>query len=104
MAARLLLHPFTVTALGGVATAEQGSDTYIDSQIAVVIGTRLGERDMCVPYGVPDPAYATLSAADIQTCLDRFGPDDATVTSVKITTKSDLVDVADVRWRRGSAR
>lgn len=100
MVARLLLHPFTLTVGGRVASAEQGSDAYLESQIAVVIGTHLGERDMCVPFGVPDPVFARLSPADIQTCLDRFGPDGVTVLSVATESVSDTTDRVAVDWQR----
>jgi hypothetical protein len=97
MAARLLLHPFRISTSGSVAAAEQGSDAYIDSQLRVVIGTRLGERPMCPPFGVPDPGFAVLSPDDVQTCLDQFGPDDVTVTAVTTGVGSDTTTV-DVQW------
>lgn len=100
MVARLMLHPFAITVSGRVATAQQGSDAYIDSQLRVVIGTHLGERDMCVPYGVPDPTFAQLSAADIQTCVDRFGPDDCVITDLQQVGTSDLTDRVTLTWQR----
>jgi hypothetical protein len=100
MPARLLTHPFRILTSGVCATAEQGSDDYITSQLQVIVGTRLGERDMCEPFGIPNPAYANLTAADIQTCLDQFGPDGVTVTTV--TTRADTdTNAVQVTWKRG---
>ena len=83
-----------------MATAEQGTDAYIDSQITVAVGTRLGERQMQPAYGVPDATFAVLNPADIQTCLDRYGPDSVDITDV-VTTRTDeqTLHVA-VNWQR----
>lgn len=96
--AALILHPFTLRVDGSVACAEQDSDAYIGSQIAVIVSTRMGERDMCPTFGVADPVFADLSEADIQTCLDAFGPDDIDVVSVTAVTTGDAVEVFTVDW------
>lgn len=96
--AALFLHPFAIRLNGSVATAEQGSDAYIASQLAVIVGTRLGERDMVPAFGVPDAAFTGLSASDIQTCLDSFGPDGVTVSDLIVSEVSDAVDAVTVEW------
>lgn len=100
MTARLLLHPFRLTVSGRVATAEQNTDTYIESQIAVVVSTRIGERDMCLPYGIPDPTYARLAVSDVQSCLDQFGPDGVVVTDVSVDPDTETTDRATIEWAR----
>ena len=85
---------------GAVATAEPGSDEYLDSQLRVIIGTRLGERLMCPAFGVPDLTYSDVSAASIQTCLDDYGPDDITVTAVTNAFTSDTTTAVTVTWAR----
>ena len=100
MAVQLLLHPWRILVSGAVATAEPGSDDYLDSQLRVIIGTRLGERLMCPAYGVPDLTYSDVTAASIQTCLDDYGPDDITVTDVTNTASGENTDDVTVTWSR----
>lgn len=102
--ANLLLHPFRVNVSGRIAAAAQGSDEYLDSQLRVIIGTRLGERDMCQPYGVPDPTFGSLTVSDIQTCADRYGPDDMTIVSVVNTVVDDTTVNSSVTWQRSATR
>lgn len=99
--ADLILHPFRILVSGGVATADQNSDAYIASQLGVIAGTRIGERDMCEPFGVQDATYGALAPADIQTCLDVFGPDGVTVTSVVTTADTAEISASVViTWDR----
>lgn len=100
MPASLLLHPFTLTVSGRVATADQGSDEYIDSQMRVVVGTRLGERQMQPAYGVPDPAFTELAVDDIQTCLDRYGPDGVRVAQLRLDQVDDSTQQVLLQWER----
>lgn len=101
--AKLFLHPFRVLTNGAVGCANQGSDIYLASQVLVIVGTRLGEREMCLPYGIPDPAFAHLAAADVQSCADRFGPDDLRIDRVDTTMLDDLNTRAIITWSRQSA-
>lgn len=96
MPAALITHPFEIRISGRVATAEQGTDRYIESQIAMAVGTRLGERDMAPSYGVA--AMADLAASDIQTVLDDHGPDGVTVTAITRTQVSDSTETITVEW------
>jgi len=98
--ARLLLHPFALTPSGRVATAEPGSDAYLESQIRVIVGTKIGERDMCMPFGIPDPAFSRLTVADIQTCCDRFGPDELRITSVDSVATDEFNQATTINWDR----
>ena len=98
MPASLITHPFRIRISGRVAAAEQGTDAYVESQLAVIMGTRLGEREMCPTFGVPDVAFAYLSAADIQTCLDTFGPDDVEVTAVITEQVDDDTQAVTIEW------
>lgn len=96
MPASLLTHPFEIRISGRVAAAEQGTDQYIESQIAMAIGTRLGEREMAPSYGVA--AVTDLAASDIQTILDDHGPDGVTITAVTRTQVSDSTETISVEW------
>lgn len=100
MATPLFTHPFEVLLAGGVGTALQGSDLYVASQLSVIVGTRLGERQMCPPFGVHDAAYGRVVAADVQTCLDRYGPDGVKVNSVTEKRVSDRMDAVQIEWAR----
>lgn len=98
-------HPFGITTSGRVAVADQNSDEYIDTQLTVAATTILGEREMCIPFGVPDAAFGELSAADLQTCVNRFGPDGVVVTRVVSREAPDeFAENVTIEWTRSTVR
>jgi hypothetical protein len=75
----LLAHPFRVTAGGRLATVVDGSDEAHAEALADVVLTHLGERELLPDYGITDPAFAGVNVAQINACLDRYGPPIAVV-------------------------
>lgn len=96
----LISHPFRIGYGGQLATVEENTDAHLDQHVQLIIGTHLGEREMAWAYGVPQLAWAELTAADIQTVIDLYGPDNLTVDTVFTDAESDLVSTATVLWSR----
>lgn len=71
---RILSHPFRLAANGEVATVEQNSDGATAEQLAVLILTRRGERALVPAFGVTDPTFDRLSAAEVSAGVEMFGP------------------------------
>jgi hypothetical protein len=97
---RALGHPFRLDSDGAVSTVDQGSDGFLDQCIQTVVGTIVGEREMCMPYGVPDPAWHGLEADDIQAALALFGPKNVTIETVETTWASEQHAQVTVNWNR----
>lgn len=100
MTVQLITHPFRLRRDGSVDTAPPGSEEQISSQLAALIGTRVGERPMAHTFGVPDPAFAGLAAADVAAGVRIFGPDGVRITSVVTTPVDEEVSSAVVTWTR----
>ena len=73
---QLLSHPFRLRPNGHVATVEQGSDEANAEQLAMLILTRRGERDLAGGFGITDPAFTGgFDPSEIVAGLAAFGPD-----------------------------
>lgn len=72
--ARILSHPFRLARDGTVATVEQTDDQAHAEQLAVVIATRRGERPLAPTFGITDPAFGTVDAAELAASVATFGP------------------------------
>lgn len=99
--ARVIAHPFRLDTAGNVAAVEDGSDDANDQAVAVLISTRQGERPLVPAFGVPDPVFGELAAADVAAGLAAFGPD-LTVVEVAATPSSDTVEDVVVSYRDDS--
>lgn len=97
---RLLSHPLRITPTGQMATVEDGSDAAVGEAIAVLIGTRLGERVMQPTFGIPDPVWLGLRAADVNAGLDIWGPQGVSVTGVKRESASGGGRDVTLQWER----
>lgn len=95
-AAQLLSLPFRVGGDGNIATVTQGSDQANAEQLSAIIRTVQGERDMQPGFGLPDPAYAGISGADIAAQVALWGLpvtiDDVTSTPASATETDVTVD------------
>jgi hypothetical protein len=78
----LIAFPFAVGPDGAVVTVEDGTDDFVEQQLQVIVGTRPGERPMCWPFGIPDPAFDEIQPGDVQAVLDDFGPFGVSVDAV----------------------
>lgn len=70
----LLSFPFRLASDGTVATVLDGSDDANAEALAVLVQTIRGERPLAPDFGVTDPAWAELTAGEVNAQLDRFGP------------------------------
>jgi hypothetical protein len=101
----LIAFPFAVGPDGAVVTVEDGSDLFVEQQLQVIVGTRLGERPMCWPFGIPDPAFDEIQPGDVQAVLDDYGPFGVTVDEVvaePVPTGpggTSVVSQVTVRWQ-----
>jgi len=101
--ALVLAFPFTVAADGGAAVVGQGSDRHIEQSLAHLIQTEVGERFMCWPFGVAQPAWAKVIAADIQAGVDAYSHP-VEITDVIVTKRADLRSDVRVGWQRPSGQ
>lgn len=97
----LLSHPFRITAGGVVATVDQGSDGQYNQLLEITVGTRRGERDMALPYGLIDPVWRGLFPEDVQAAVDQFGPP-VTIDSIVTTVTGETQRLAAVTWHRNT--
>ncbi|MBM9467265.1 hypothetical protein [Nakamurella leprariae] len=98
--ADLLVLPLRLAPDGAFHTAAQGSDEQITDQIAATIGTAIGERPMCWPFGIADPTFDELTKADVQAAVSRFGPDGVVIDAVTTTWTDATTAAAAVEWSR----
>jgi len=97
---RVLGHPFRLAGDGSVLTVQQGSDGFVDQCIQTVVGTVVGEREMCMPYGVPDPTWHGIDGSDIEAAISLFGPGGVTTLDVATTWVSETHAYVVVNWER----
>lgn len=88
-----LSFPFRLLANGAAAAVEQTSDAGMAEKIAQLILTRPGERELVPGFGVPDPVFGGLSAADLRAGVAAYGPP-VTITSVTATPQPDGITQA----------
>lgn len=86
----ILSHPFRLTPTGAVATVEDGTTAANAEAIAVLVLTRHGERRMAPDFGISDPTFGQLDAAEIDAGLALWGPDGVSVSSVTTQPRDDL--------------
>lgn len=93
----LLAHPFGIGPDGHCRTVEPDSDEHYQQLLTVAVTTRPGEREMCLPYGLPDPAFRGVEPEDVQAVVDDFGPP-VTIAAVDVRTVSDTEQIANLVW------
>lgn len=91
--------PFRLDPGGTVATVEQGSDRYVEEQLAVALLTTPGERIQAPTFGCADPAFAGFELGNLTRHLTDFGPE-VTVTEVGTRRRSDDTEELTVNWTR----
>lgn len=84
----LLSHPFRLERNGSVATVTDGTDEANAEGIAVLALTRKGERDLVPDFGLTDPAFDSVTLADLNIGLLDYGPT-VEVTDVTFTYPND---------------
>lgn len=87
---QLLSHPFRLLPNGDVATIDEDSDEANAEQIAILLLTRIGERELVGGFGTSDPAFAGVDPSEIASGIAAYGPpvslDDVEVVAVDDAT------------------
>lgn len=90
--ARILSHPFRLLPNGAAAAVEQDSDAGDTEQIAVLIMTVAGERELAPGFGITDPAFEGFLPGEIAAGVAAYGPP---VTIVDV----DVIDINETEQR-----
>jgi hypothetical protein len=72
--ANLISFPFRLTKSGSVATHEDGTSEAFAEQLAVLVMTRVEERDLVPDFGINDPVFNNFDPAELTTKVQMFGP------------------------------
>lgn len=96
---QVLSFPFRIDPLTGqAATVRVGSEQEAAEAIAMLARTRLGERELCPGFGIPDPAYTedVDISGEVQAGLILWGPPGVSVTtsSISIDPATGIADVS----------
>lgn len=94
--AKLLAFPVRLTKTGAFESIEDGED-YYPQELAGLIQTRLGERQLVPEYGIEDPTFSEMDRMAIQTKVDMFGPP-VEIDEIKITQVNDRDISLDVEY------
>jgi phage baseplate assembly protein W len=97
----LLSHPFRLTPAGYAETVTEGTEADVEQALAVLIGTRKGERPQVPHFGVTDPTFSALDAAEANAALAVFGPQ-IRVTRIERTPRTDTTEDVRVEWEWAS--
>jgi len=95
--------PFRLTPGGPAATVEQGSDAYIEEQLAIALLTIRGERIQVPMFGCDDPAFVGFELGNLTRHLADFGPE-VDVTEIGARRRSDDREELTVTWARRGAQ
>lgn len=70
---KLLAYP--VRLVGTIfATVEDGTEECYAQELAILVQTQPGERQLCPEYGLQDPAFAGFSKAELELKIGDYGP------------------------------
>lgn len=69
----LISYPFRLSPKGEVQTTEDGEDYYAE-ELAMLIKTMPGERDLVPDFGITDPTFNTFSESELLSQITMFGP------------------------------
>ena len=90
---QIISYPFRLMPQGRIATVEQNSDLATAEQLADLLLTRPGERVLVPTYGIVDPAFVGVNAADIEIAVAIFGPPVTIVSIEEQTINSQITEV-----------
>jgi hypothetical protein len=76
--------PFRLLPSGQIATVDDGSPEGQAEELAVLVSTKIGERSMVQSYGLSDPVFVGVSAAELRAQVANFGPA-VTIDDIAIT-------------------
>ena len=70
---RLISYPFRLGSDGSIVTIEDGADYYAD-ELAMLLKTLPGERELVPEYGIDDPTFDNFSQMELLEKVSLFGP------------------------------
>jgi hypothetical protein len=94
----LISFPFRLSGSGSVTTRDDGDLDYLGEELAQLIRTNPGERELVPTYGVNDPAFSTLDEGMLASQVDTFGPP-IVIESVTTRFLSDTIQDVVVAFR-----
>lgn len=99
---QLISFPFRLMPNGSVATREDGDPDLYSEELAVMMKTVPGERELVPLFGLNDPTFQGFDVQDLVDAVELFGPP-VTIAAVATNYVSDGVqdvtvsfDVSDV--------
>lgn len=90
----LLAHPLRLRSDGTLATVEADTDDHYAQDIAVTIGTHVGERPLVPAFGLPDPTFDRLRIAELSAQVATWGPPVAIVDVATTYAADGTADTA----------
>lgn len=100
MADGVIAFPLRYAPSGALITVPDGSDAEVEQIIAIGVLTRIGERPLNPLFGVPDPVFAGLDVADVQTTLNTFGPAGVDVRELSHAQENESTALIRIGWTR----
>lgn len=95
--AKLLAFPITISGNGSMGTINDGEDYYAQ-ELACLVGTQIGERELVPGYGVPEVMLSTIDRMNLGSQCEIYGPPIKIVRlAYKYDTKTSTV-VAKIEW------
>lgn len=74
MSTRLIGFPFRLNADGSLITHLDDSDDYYAGELAMMVLTRPGERELVPDYGIEDAAFGDFDEVELASQVATFGP------------------------------
>lgn len=93
----LISYPFRLTGTGAVASRDDGDEEYLAEELAQLVQTHPGERELVPTYGLNDPAYTDFDKAMLIAQVTVFGPP-VTIEAVEAQYLSDTEQDIVVRF------
>jgi hypothetical protein len=94
--ARLISFPFRIAEYGAAANNEQGDDEYYREQLATIVLTKRGEREMDEDLGMPDIAYSGFLYSAFQSQIAEEFPEiiklKAGIENVDMVTEAVVIE------------
>jgi hypothetical protein len=84
----LISFPFRLAGTGSIASRDDGDENYLAEELAQLVQTHPGERELVPTYGLNDPAFATFDKAMLIAQVATFGPP-VSIQRVEVRTLSD---------------
>lgn len=106
MVAQLISFPMRIQSNGRIALVEQDSTNHIGEELAILVLSRPGERDLVPSFGIEDPAFeGGVSQEEISSQVAVFGipaeitevhsqPTDDTNVEVLVAFEPVMLDAA----------